>query len=313
MKKTENNHNTRKRRKKSLISVPKNKKKQVKITKEVKTQSRNQESKQKKYISKERLRKRRKFMLISSLVLIVAITFSILSCTVFFPIKTIKIVDSNKYNNAEVINSLGVVKGDNLLLANESRATKALKQKYIYVEKVEFKKKLPFTLEVIVNEYEVFAQFLENKNYTKISKDGNVLEVSKNITKNAIVVTGLKLDKNDVGEEILFKDYKKNKTVLEKVNEIIQAFRKNKINGITLIDLSDMQDIRVTYKDRIVMLFGSSSNLDKKLIHAKATLEIKGTSKDTGTLNLSRIPSEKNEASFIPRELMPEEKAKNQK
>ncbi len=313
MKSNENKENIKRKRKKSLISVPK-KKKQARAQKEIiSNETPKQQPKRRTHISKERLKKRRKIMLITSLVLIFSITLTVLSFTVFFPIKTIKVTSSGRYNSKDIIDSLGVVKGDNLLLSSQSRATKALKEKYIYIESVDFIKKLPFTLEVKVNEYKTYAQFLNNKNYVKVSKDGLVLENSQKYTKNAIVVTGIELEKVTVGTEISFKNQEKDKDILEKIKEIREAFDKNEIKDITLINLSDMQDIRVTYQDRIVMLLGSSSNLDKKLIHAKATLEIKGTSKDTGTLNLSRIPSEKNEASFIPRELMPEEKAKNKK
>ena len=66
-----NDEKSVKRRKTKLISVPK--KKKVNKQKEIKEVKTKQEPK-KKYISKKRLRRRRKFMLITSLVLIIAIT-----------------------------------------------------------------------------------------------------------------------------------------------------------------------------------------------------------------------------------------------
>jgi len=292
------------RRKTKLITVPK--KKKIKKENVEKVDNKKQQPK-KKYVSKKRLRRRRKIMLITSLVLIIGITLSVLSCTVFFPIKQINIVGNERYNKEEIVASIGVIKGDNLLLASESRANKVLKQEFTYIESVEFDKKIPFTLEVKINEYQTYAQLNINNQYIKFGYDGKILDIAKKPQKNSPVVTGINLEEFEIGDTI---DLTSEDGKLSKVVEIIKAFEKNEIDGITLINLEDIQDIRVTYKDRIVMLLGSNSNLDKKLIHAKATLEAKGNNSETGTLNLSRIPSVKNEASFIPRELEPEEMAK---
>ncbi len=296
---------TVRRRKTKLITVPKKKKvKKEEVNTSQKTQTK------KKYVSKKRIQKRRKITLIFSLVLIFVITLSVLSCTVFFPIKNIKIKGNEKYNAEEILSSLGVIKGDNLLLASENRANKILKQDFDYIQSIEFNKKLPFTLEVVVNEYQVFSQIKQGNKYIKVASDGKILEISEKQKKGSPVVVGIEVSAKKVGE---FVDLDEKENKISMVSYVLDAFEKNNIDGITLINLEDIQDIRVTYKDRIVMLLGSDSNLDKKLTHAKATLESKGNVNESGTLNLSRIPSAKNEASFIPRELEPEEMAKNSK
>ena len=129
MKKEERNQETTvRKRKKKLITVPK-KKKKSKQKLEIKAK----EKQQKKYVSKKRLKARRKFVLITSLVLILGITLTVLSYTVFFPIKKIEIIGNEKYKTEEIIKLLGVVKGDNLLLASENRAEKLLKQELNYI------------------------------------------------------------------------------------------------------------------------------------------------------------------------------------
>ena len=265
------------------------------------------EQKPKKYVSKKRIKRRNRFILISSLVLILAGTLTVLSLTVFFPIKTIKIVNNEKYTADEISASIGVVKGDNLLLASESRAYSALKDKYPYIEAIEFDKKLPFTLNVNVKEYDVFAQIKYGGIYLRIGEDGKILEQSGKFKKGSPVVTGVSVKDKNIGNIISFTSETGDENIFSKINEIITAFADSEIGGVTLINFSDMQDIRVTYNNRIVMLLGSSSNLDKKLAHAKATLEVRGDNGETGTLNLSRIPSAKNEASFIPRDLETDE------
>lgn len=310
------------KRKKKLISAPKKKKipdKKVKpkekrtVNKAPQGYPEEQQPKPKKYVSKKRIRRRRKILVITSLILILGITLTTLSLTVFFPIKTIKISGCEKYTAEEISAAIGVVKGDNLLLASESRANSAVNENYPYIETIEFQKKLPFTLNVNVKEYDVYAQIKFVGGYIRVGKDGKVLETSDKFLKGATVVNGVTVKEKNIGEKVSFTSSSGEEDIFAKIDEIISAFEDSKIGGVTLINFSDMQDIRVTYNNQIVMLLGSSANMDKKLAHAKATLEARSSSKETGTLNLSRIPGAKNEASFIPRELEADEIAGKKK
>lgn len=295
------------KRRKKLIEPPKKKKTLKKVVKKQNNSENSVESKPKKYVSKKRIKRRNRFLVISSLILILVATFTTLSFTVFFPIKIIKIINSEKYSIDEIASAIGVVKGDNLLLASEKRAFKSVQEKYPYIKAIEFDKKLPFTLNVNVVEYETFAQVKFGNSYVRVSKDGRVLQLAQKFQKGVPVVTGVTVKEKNIGEIISIKSSDGDEEIFSKIDEIISAFSESEIGGVTLINFTDMQDIRVTYNNKIVMLLGSSSNLDKKLAHAKATLDARGDSKDTGTLNLSRIPSAKNEASFIPRDLEADE------
>lgn len=259
--------------------------------------------KNKKYVSKKRIRRRNRILVAVSLTLILLTVITVLSLTVLFPIKTININNNKKYTDEQILSSIGIIKGDNLLLASESRANESVIMNYPYIKSIELDKKLPFELNVNVSEYSVYAQIKYGGDYLRISEDGKILELSKDFVKGVPVVTGVETEVNTVGEIIAFKNDSENETILVKTQKIINAFGTGKLGKVTLINFKNMQDIRVTYKNKIVMLLGSSSNLEKKLSHAKATLEARGNSKETGTLNLSRIPGTKNEASFIPREL----------
>ena len=254
----------------------------------------------KKYISKKRLARKRKFIAFTAVFLIVAITLTVLSYTVFFPIKKITINNTINYESQQLLTVIGVIKGDNLLASSESRANKVLKEKYPYVKNVDFNKKLPFTLEINVEEYQVFAQIKVGKKYYRINEECALLELTDKYKKGAPVVTGLDIKGNaNVGETLPFDK----EDAFENITKIVNAFKDNQFKNVTLLNLENPQDLRVTYDNRIVTLLGSSANLDKKLAHAKATLEARAKDDETGTLNLSRIPSEKNEASFIPRAL----------
>ncbi len=254
----------------------------------------------KKYISKKRLARKRKFIAFTAVFLIFAITLTVLSYTVFFPIKKITINKTENYDSEQLLTVIGVLQGDSLLASSESRANKVLKEKYPYIKNVDFNKKLPFTLEINVEEYDVYAQVKVGKKYYRINEEGALLELTDRYKKGAPVVTGVDVQGTvQVGETLSLEQ----ENAFSTISGILNAFKDNEFKNITLLNLENSQDLRVTYDNRIVMLLGSSSNLDKKLAHAKATLEARAKDNETGTLNLSRIPSDKNEASFIPRAL----------
>lgn len=262
----------------------------------------------KKYISKKRVARRRKIIALLAVIFILVVALAILSFTVFFPIKNITINNTKNYDSQELLTMIGVIKGDNLLASSESRANKLLKEKYPYIKNVDFNKRLPFTLEINIEEYDVFAQVKLGNKYYRINEECSLLEISSKYKKGSPVVVGLKTKgKIIVGQKISFKD----ETAFSNISKTIEIFKDNEFKNITLLNLENSQDLKVTYDNRIVMLLGSSSNLDKKLAHAKATLESRAKDNETGTLNLSRIPSEKNEASFIPRALEDSEMAGN--
>lgn len=299
------------KRKRKLISVPKNKKKK-KVKENIDYTRVNTEklkpNKPKKYISKKRRKRRNRILLIFSLTVLILITVGVLSLTVFFPIKTIKVTGTEKYTAEQITACIGVVKGDNLILANESRANNAVTESLSYVKKIDFKRKFPFTLEINVDEYTAYSQIKYNGEYIKIGDDGKILELSTKFDKNCTEIKGVTPKNTKVGEIIAFEEDSK-EPILTKVDKILKAFNEGGMDKITLINFENMHDIRVTYSNRIVMLLGSDSYLDQKLTHAKATLKSRGNSSETGTLNLSRIPGSKNVASFIPRELEKDEKA----
>lgn len=292
-----------KKRKRKLISVPKNKKKvknKVEYTR-VNTEKL-KPNKPKKYISKKRKRRRNRILLTFSLTLILCLTLGVLSVTVFFPIKSIKIVGAEKYTAEQISSSIGVIEGDNLILASEKRAENSVRKSLNYVKKIEFKKKFPFTLEVRVNEYSVYSQIKFNDEYIRIGDDGIVLETVSEFDKSSPEIKGVTPTAYEVGSKIEFKE-DGNDPILSKIDKILKSFSDSGMDKITLINFENMHDIRVTYNNRIVMLLGSDSNLEQKLTHAKATLKSRANSSETGTLNLSRIPGSKNVASFIPGKL----------
>ena len=150
----------------------------------------NERNEKKQFVSKKRIKKRNRFLAIASIVVVLVAAFTTLSLTVFFPIKTISVENNKKYSAGEIESAIGIVKGDNLLLASESRANSSIKQNYPYVKSVKFNKKLPFTLKVDVTEYSVFSQVKFGGGYLRIADDGKILELSNDYLKNVPVVTG---------------------------------------------------------------------------------------------------------------------------
>ena len=68
-----------------------------------------EEKKPKKYISQKRRKARMRIFLIFSLIVVLGTTLTILSITVFFPIKNINIVNNKRYSDKQISSAIGVV------------------------------------------------------------------------------------------------------------------------------------------------------------------------------------------------------------
>ena len=91
------------------------------------------------------------------------------------------------------------------------------------------------------------------------------------------------------------------------IAQLINEINANEIDNITVISISDPQNIFVTYDNKIVLKLGTTSNLDKKFAHAAATIEARTDNRDTGILDLSAISASHMSASFVPSALNSEQ------
>lgn len=223
-----------------------------------------------------------------------------LSLTVFFPIKSIEVSKSTKcrYSGEEIVDCSKLNIGTNLFTTDLSNVESNVTSKLPYIKSVEVSRKFPSTIVLSVKDDSASAQIDYNKQYYLIDDSGKCLEVKSKKDKSVPVIRGVNINNAKAGD--IIEQKKSNDRDLLKISfDIIKNGKNNSLN-FTVVNAAEEQNVWATLDDRIVMLFGTQSNLDTKMKFAVEVLAQRSNKEETGTLNLSRIPNTKNQASFIP-------------
>ena len=260
------------------------------------------------YKSGRKKRRRSSYLLVYIFIgIVAAIVLTVLSLTVFFPIKTVTVEGKTQYKAEEIIDSARVPMGGNLFMADLSHVEDNITAELPYIASVEIKRSFPTKIVLKVTADKPYVQFEAGENYYLSDIDGKCLNIIAKPQKDVPIVRGCKL-----------KDCKAGKSILQasgisddfaRITNIIDS-GKQKNMAFTVVNVSDKQSMWATYNDKIVLLFGSENNIEEKLNYAEYVLEQRADNSETGTLNLSRIPNSKNQVSFIPSELTKEQKSK---
>ena len=107
----------------------------------------------------------------------------------------------------------------------------------------------------------------------------------RNADASVTVITGVKVKEAKVGYPLQAKNAK----VFETYKEIRAAMDRWGVKDITAVDLTKVSDIRLTYQQRITILLGSASGLDRKAAMCAKVLEEqnKVSTEQKGTIDLS--------------------------
>ena len=107
----------------------------------------------------------------------------------------------------------------------------------------------------------------------------------RNADASVTIITGVKVKEAKVGYPLKASNSK----VFETYKEIRAAMDRWGIKDITAADLTKVTDIRLTYQQRITILLGSATNLDRKAAMCAKVLEEqnKVSTEQKGTIDLS--------------------------
>lgn len=209
-------------------------------------------------------RRRRRNRLACAAVLFVAAAVCVtLSLTVFFKIETVTVSGNSRYTPEEIIAASGIQPGENLFLTNVEEAAARIESQKPYIRTAVVQRRLPAAIEITVEPTEVAA--------LGIRTDGGYI----------LLDTGLKVLENGTGglpdgvpelrvgtvssSEDGAQVQVETPDVLDTLDSLLTAMDQAGISGITLYDLTDPEDILLTYDGRLDVQVGSTDNLPKKM------------------------------------------------
>lgn len=227
---------------------------------------------------KKRVEQRRKILGSVIIFLIIVMTALFLMFKVLFKINTIQINGKSPYDETQVINASGVLKGESLLACNKEKISYNITKNLPYINSALIKRKLPSTLVIEVKSTSAFIALPTVSGTAIADKDGKVLEIaSADKIKGEII----KLDAGvsfpaKIGE-IIFDaliDNEQSKQLQDKekvLKTLLEAINTSGIKDIRSIDIKSTSNIYMVYQDRFKLNIGSVSDIEYKL---KAAVQI---------------------------------------
>lgn len=258
----------------------------------------------------QKKRRRKKAILYLVLFLLILGVGAVLTFTVFFHISGFEVKGNSRYTAQEIIDASGIAKGENLFLCKTEQAAERITEKLPYVESVSVKRKLPDKLIVTVQEAQLKLAVQQGNSYLIMTGSGKVLEIgATQLPEGAALLKGVEVRSASPGKQAGFppkaqqtqESAKAEETVkaqqqesgqsLEKdiLDHLLQAAQQTGLSEITQIDLTDTEDIRVTYQGRMELLLGDDEQLAQKIQLGMEVIarEDTGNPEKKGSINLT--------------------------
>ncbi len=238
----------------------------------------------------QRKRKIKRLFMSFVLIIILCAVGAALSLTVFFKIEAVSVTGASVYSEQSVVEASGINIGDNLLRADKKSIEKQLKESLPYIGSAEIEKKLPSTVVITVRETREVAAVSYEGGYVLLSPEGKVLDSNAPVLReNVALVEGVSLSEVKEGAAV-------NCTVPEKLGAleaVLEGIDESGIEGVSSVDLTDVNNITLKYDFRIKLVIGSASNVTEKLKRAIRVIEKENAINSTqyGTLDLRSEPN----------------------
>jgi cell division protein FtsQ len=251
--------------------------------KDVKKESVGRERAIKKNTAKHKRRRKRNLSLYYFLMgLLTVSVLIVLSLTVFFKISDVEVLGESAYQNSDIFSTAAVPIGSNLLMLDTNQVKTRILDKYLLIDNISIKKKLPSSVEITVFPAVNFFQLLSTDGrYLTVSLNNKVLSLSEERDEALMLIKGVapsSLREGDVlgsaidGKEVLIKNIK-------------DAFEKGSITDIREINFISPADIRVNIENRLEVKLGSESKIDYKIQLVSAVINEKIGKNESGTID----------------------------
>ena len=226
-----------------------------------------------------------------------------------FSIQSITIKGNAHYADADILGVSGLHEGKSVLTLNKSKVRSRLVKAFAYIRDVSIDQGDSFRdLVITVTEQDVFGATYHEGQWLLIGENGRLLEtrpVKSDEPERLLQLTLASIEKDvAIGDKVVLdRDQKV-------IDQILAAFEKQGLSNLTAIDLSNRNDIRVHWNNRLEIRLGNSTNLDHEIAVVAVTIpriDEKHGADATGILDLrsySDTTSDNNYAVFTPQALV---------
>lgn len=255
------------------------------------------------------------------LVTVIAVVFALIfSMSIFFKVKTVTVAGTNKYTPLDIREASGIQEGENLLSISEAKLSTNIKEKLPYVNTVRVGIKLPDTVKIEIEELDVvYSVEAEDATWWLMRSDGVIVDKTNAAEAEQYTrLLGVKITKPAVGEKAVAAQPQIEETTeegetvpestsqaAEQLDAAISIFQYLEDRGIVgeaaSVDVTNMTQLEVWYKDRFQIQLGDSTQLAYKIKLAQIAVDQYMQSYDSGVLDVSLTiqPDEEKEYQVI--------------
>ena len=196
-----------------------------------------------------------------------------------------------KYTDEQIINASGIQIGDNLVYLKyikDEKITQALCSNLSYLSVESIDSKGMNTLVLNVKQIRVAYAFMFDSTYVLTDELMNVIDVTqdKEAVKKYTIVRYANVQSFEKGQKITFAEHQGDGIDLD---TLFEAIKISGLKNITYISVKDMNDLYMTYDNRIQIHIGKTDNIVEKLkLTAKSLAEEdKNSPTQKGKLNMT--------------------------
>ncbi len=195
------------------------------------------------------------------IVVIVAIIFVM---SVFFRVSDIAVTGNTHYTDEEIIRAIDIEQGDNLFFFDRFVAISRVFAKLPYIEEVTVVRKLPNKVTIEVVESTALAYIKLGDEKWTLDHNCKVLgKAADGETDQLIQVDGIDPGTLLIGEQLTTADG--NTAIVEQLAEILYQIQERGLTSyISLVDITDTNDVRLNYDGRYTVKLGTSSDIEYK-------------------------------------------------
>lgn len=229
-------------------------------------------------------KKKRKMGIFYGILILFVLSVGVaLSLTVFFNVEEIRVENTGRYTQEEILQYVDIQKGQNLFLSKTRQSSERIENNLPYVEKADIKRKFPGTISIAIAEAQVAGYLEYNGAYVILSDKSKVLELRQEPPAELIELKGFEVTEAVSGRGIVFA----REDTQEILGELSEALQRSGIRDIGRIEMVGGIQIQLRYQDRITINLGTPTELRDKLDFAKKILADKISDMEKGTLDVS--------------------------
>ncbi len=203
-------------------------------------------------------------------------------------IRSITVLGNTQYDNEAIVGVSGLKVGQSVFSVNKGQAAKRLKKEFAYVRDVDIDISFKREVTIRITEAEEMGAVYANGGWVVVDENGVGLQkipIESERPLRRMYLKGAGTLTDEVGKQVL------NERSLSIIGEICTAFELYKLGDISEIDMTNLTDIRVNWKNQIDIALGNDSNLTYEIaVAATAIPKILARHGETATglLNVSQ-------------------------